>query len=280
MTIRRPISLPQTSGDEARPGERDDAAATRLAPPAASAAARPWTVRRTPPATSVETEIVADTRYAISWLGAGGRVEESARMGPSSALFTNAFASLARGALIQTPSGPVAVEDLVPGDPVVTMRGIRTLLWKGSRIVAPQHRSLPLYRIAAEALGPGRPMPDLLLGPAARIVSRRTALRRLIGAEAALMPIGALADGEAVVQVRPVSAVQVFHLAFRSHTTFAANGVEVESVHPGTIDPAIGPQMRARFMAMFPHLDESESFGALALQRLNGEILERIMRIV
>jgi hypothetical protein len=250
---------------------------------AATAPARPWTVRGAPvrqaaPAPA-PAPVATDTRYVVNWLDNDGMMQERVRLGPSDGLFTGAFAALARGGLVQTPDGLAAVEDLLPGDRVVTAAGIERLLWKGSRIVAPQHAGVPLYRISADALGPGRPMPDLLLGPAARIVSRRSSIETLVGASAALVPVAALADGEAIVRVRPISALQVFHLGFRRHVTFAVNGVEMDSVHPGAVDAAASPELRAHFLSMFPHLDGMEDFGRLAMHRLEGDLLDRLTRI-
>jgi len=247
----------------------------------AVATPRPWTVRSARayhaprPAQRAPAN---DTRYHLWWLGADGMVEDAARLGPSAALFTDSFAALARGCLVQTPDGPAAVEDLLPGDMVQTEAGPEPVLWKGSRVIAPQHHALSLYRVAADAFGPGRPMPDLLLGPAARLVSRRTALPELIGSDRALVPVAALCDGDAVVQVRPVSGVQVFHLGFVRHTIFTANGVELDSTHPGEPDPALPPEAWRQYLAMFPHLAGNAGFGPLAVPRLSGEILERVAR--
>ena len=237
-------------------------------------AARPWTVRS--PASRVDMRAPFDTRYSFTWVDRDGAIDERVRMAPSLAAFTDAFAALCRGTLVQTPDGPVAVEDLVPGDPITTCHGILPLRWKGSRVVAPQHAKVALYRVTAEALGPARPSPDLLLGPAARIVTRGPRLRALIGEDAApLMPVSALEDSETVIRIRPVSALQVFHLGFDRHGTFLANGVELESVHPGALVADLEGEMMALYLSMFPHLRRIEEFGDLVLPRLEGETLAR-----
>ena len=115
--------------------------------------------------------------------------------------------------------------------------------------------------------------------PAARLVSRRTALRTLIGADAALVPVASLADGEAVIRINPMSSVQVFHIGFARHTTFTANGVEVESVHPGKLDRALPHGQERLYMSMFPHLTHPSDFGVLALERLQGDILAKITHV-
>ncbi len=246
---------------------------------APAATSRPWTVPGAPTRAATRPAVArvpSDTRYVVTWLDGAGEVQERTRLGPSDALFTNAFSALARGGIVQTPDGSAAVEDLLPGDRVVTAAGIERLVWKGSRVIAPQNADMALFRISADALGPGRPMPDLLLGPAARIVSRRSSIETIVGDRAALIPVSALADGESIIRVRPVSAVQVFHLGFSRHTTFAVNGVEIESVHPGGVDVAPSPEHRAHFLSMFPHVARMDDFGRLAMHRLQGEHLERL----
>ncbi len=50
-----------------------------------------------------------------------------------------AFSALARGSLVATPSGPVAVEDLRPGDLVTTAEaGAEPLVWIGSITLFPK----------------------------------------------------------------------------------------------------------------------------------------------
>ncbi len=253
--------------------------ANELATARSGTGQRPWTVRGArayQPTRPARPALPNDTRYHVWWRGRDGSIEDAARPGPSDTLFTDSFAALARGCLVQTATGPVAVEDLLPGDVIATEEGPEPLLWKGSRVISSQHQGLSLFRVAADALGPGRPMPDLLLGPAARLVSRRTALPALIGADRALVPVDALVDGDSIVQVRPVSGVQVFHLGFARHSIFTANGVELDSAHPGPADPAARPEVFAQYMSMFPHLHDSSGFGPLAVARLSGEILERV----
>lgn len=239
------------------------------------ASTRPWTVRR---ANAPRMPILPplDVRYHVCWIDADGAIDDFHRMGPALPLFTEAFCAVVRGALVQTVDGQVAVEDLLPGTRIITADGAAPLKWKGDRTILPQTSGRPLFRIPSEALGPGRPMPDLVLGMGARLVSRRTILRSLMGVEAALVPVAALADGQSVIEIMPISAVQVFHLGFERHTTFTVNGLEIESVHPGRLDPALGSDLQGLYMSMFPHLGSAEDFGRLAIPRAEDEILDRL----
>lgn len=237
------------------------------------AAAKQWSVRRTKPA-PVPPPLT--TRCQIAWLSRRGEVEEMVRTVPGVTLFREAFGAVVRGGIVATASGPVAVEDLIPGDEVVTSDGPRKLLWKGAQTFVRTGRARRLYRIPADALGLGRPMPDLLLGPGARILSRRGALRSLTGGDAALIPISALVDGMTVIEIAPLSAVQTFHLGFDAHCTFAVNGVEIESFHPGRLDASLGEELLTLYLGLFPHLPRRGEFGPLALPRLSAALTGEI----
>ena len=64
-----------------------------------------------------------------------------------------------------------------------------------------------MTRITADALGFGRPTPDLVLGPAARILHRSPAARILTGADAALIPVRNFIDGDQLIELRPIAPV-------------------------------------------------------------------------
>ncbi len=237
-------------------------------PQALPTAHEPWTLRRDAAARPVPTMPPMTHRYRVSWLNARGEVEDFVRMGPGTPLFVRSFAALVRGALLATPDGPVAVEDAYPGMKIVTRRGPKTLLWVGGHTVVPRASGTPLYRLPADAMGLGRPSPDLVLGPGARLVGGVPAQHARVGRAQALLPVSTLADGQSVIEIAPVSAVPCFHLGFRAHQTFTVNGIEIESVHPGALGPEIGDDLRRYYLGMFPHVERPEDFGVLAMRRL------------
>ena len=103
--------------------------------PASPALTQPWAPRadRRPIRATPLTR-----RYEMSWLTPDG-VESGTRIAPAAAPFEEAFAAFARGTLIATEDGPVAVEDLVPGQQIVTADGAsETLLWVGSMTLFPK----------------------------------------------------------------------------------------------------------------------------------------------
>ncbi|MEM6727676.1 MAG: Hint domain-containing protein [Pseudomonadota bacterium] len=200
-------------------------------------------------------------KYEISYLAANGDGQTLARLAPATPLFEAPFMAFARGTLIATPEGPVAIEDIQPGMVVSTADGdALSVLWKGATTVVPgaagQHEAAGRFtRITAEAIGLARPSHDLLLGMGARVW--RAA--RGIMAEAQ-----DFIDGEAAFSVIPPSPVRVFHLALKHHARIKANNVEVESFHPGGDARALyRPEIKALYVSLFPHVRSLEDFGPL-----------------
>ena len=223
-------------------------------------------------------------RYEVAALAPNGDVETFTRVAPATPMFEDAFASLARGTLIATTDGPTAVEDLVPGVLVETVTaGPQPLLWVGAMTVFPDRgigsggEGGGLTRFAADAFGIGRPSPDLVLGPRARVLYRSPACRALVGAGEAFAPAHAFVDGDQAIHLTPVSPVRVFHLSFHGQQVVRANGLEVESYHPGADPEAImTPDMREMFMGLFPHVDTPADFGPMDIPRLTAFEVERL----
>ncbi|QQA44905.1 hypothetical protein FHY64_07400 [Pelagovum pacificum] len=222
-------------------------------------------------------------KYEVTWLDRSGDIGELVRVAPAIAAFEDAFSAFARGTLISTAQGPVAVEDLLPGDMVKTVEeGFQPLLWKGSTTIVPNARGQSpqmgrLTRIAADALGVARPMPDLVLGPKARIYHRTEAVQRLTRADGAFVPARDMIDGINLIELTPMSAVPVYHLGFAGHHRLIACGVEIESHHPGTLhELALRGENLGLYMSLFPHFDDFADFGPLRYARLRMSDLEML----
>jgi len=202
-------------------------------------------------------------------------IVDTSRLVPAIAAFDDAFAAFARGTLFPTDRGMVAVEDLLPGDCVRTADdGFQPLVWRGATVLSSRARGQDasmgrLTRIAADALGVGRPMPDLVLGPRARLAHRAPGIAKLTGADTAFVPARDFVDGVAIVDLSPQGTVDVYHLGFARHHRLVANGVEVESFHPGPVHAlGLGTEMRALYLSCFPHVTRIDGFGAPLLPRL------------
>lgn len=214
-------------------------------------------------------------KYRILSLRNDGSIHETENIGPATAPFEAAFSAFARGTLIKTTTGPVAVEDLLPGMKIVTCEhGPMPLLWLGAMTLVPDAEgTVPqnrrITRIMGDALGMGRPMMDVMAGPGARLLSRPLGLRDSFGGEQVLTPARDLADGMSVVEITPAHPVTVFHIALRRHSTICAGGLEFESYHPGAgFERHMSQNMLSLFLSYFPHIHEAHQFGALSHPRL------------
>ncbi len=120
-----------------------------------------------------------------------------------------------------------------------------------------------LTRIMTGALGMGKPMVDLMTGPGARIVQRRSAHSDQI-----LRPVHDLTDGNSVISVNPPGAVHLYHIALQRHATITAAGLTLETFHPGPgFENGLTQQHLAQFIALFPHVRRPSDFGSLAHPR-------------
>lgn len=210
--------------------------------------------------------------YACLWCDGEGRILAQERSLPMLPLLDAAHGAFARGALVSTPRGPVAVEDLSPGDGIVTAAGGAVpVVWVGSVTFRPDpsDEGVPLTRVMADAFGLGRPLADLVMGPGARLLSRPRQLRARIGADGVLSPVHAMADGMNAIRMVSRQPVTFYHIALRRHAVIAVNGLETESFHPGAgFERSCDADTLRHVMSAFPHLSEPTDFGPLAQMRL------------
>ncbi len=222
-------------------------------------------------------------RYEVAGLTHNGDIQTFSKVAPATPSFEDAFASFARGTLIHTPNGPTAIEDLTPGDMVETAQnGAKPIQWIGSIAIHPGlagqgEENATLTRVTADSFGLGRPMPDLMLGSRARLLFRNTGCEDICGSETAYAPASAFIDGYSMINVRPVSSVRLYHLAVQDQETILANGLEMESYHPGVqTDSMLDLDVRETFMAMFPHARTIQDFGQMRLPRLTRFEVDRL----
>ncbi|MBV0912613.1 Hint domain-containing protein [Anianabacter salinae] len=251
-----------------RPGDRG------AATPLSTFAPQPWTVRKS---TEYGTRALPMRRYEITALTPDGDYVDDILRGPAHPAFESAFAALARGTLLSTEHGPMAVEDLQPGIWIETRdNGLQMLVWRGAMTLIPRADDTTgracLYRIPMDAFGPQRPMPDLVLGPYARLVTRNPALADLVGRDSALVPLPVFEDGHNVIRVTPASPVTVYHLAFARHQIISVNGLDIDSMHPGgELAGQLTDETLRLFLSLFPHAAQPGRFGPLALPRISED---------
>ncbi|WP_246082529.1 Hint domain-containing protein [Rubellimicrobium rubrum] len=220
-------------------------------------------------------------RVEVVTLSPRGGIEETSCLLPSLPAFEEPFSAFARGTIFASDRGMVSVEDVWPGMVLrIADGGTARVLWRGSTVIVPRGEGQDpamtrLTRVAAESMGLGKPFQDLVLGPRARVVVRRPAVRLLTGRDAALVPAADLVDGVSLVEVTPPSPVEVYHLAFARHETLLANGIEVESYHPGPLHAlSLRGDHLALFQSCFPQHPDLLSFGDPALPRLRRHDLD------
>lgn len=219
-------------------------------------------------------------RYEVLSLLPNGDIAETHHVAPALQLFENAFLAFCRGSLVDTEHGPVAIEDLMPGDRVLTRDDeALPVLWVGSTRLAPGHadsqrRNLKLTRIMADSFGMSRPAACVVAGPASRLMMTPAHLRPTSGGAPMLTPVQEFIDGMNVIETTPPTPVQMFHLCLPKHAVIRVGGLEFESYHPGTnATVATSHAMKAVFFNLFPHIDAMSDFGPQAYFRAgDGEI--------
>ncbi|MFZ3580944.1 Hint domain-containing protein [Loktanella sp. DJP18] len=214
-------------------------------------------------------------RYEVAHLTTSMDVTETSQLAPAIPVFEDCFGALGRGAILQTDSGPRAVEDLWPGDRVLTVsHGMQTLLWRGMMQIVPRSpQTRPeigtMIRITAEAMGFSRPATDLVLGPTARIAHRAPGTQRLTGDATAFVPARDFVDQCSVVALQPITPVHAYQLGFADHVSISAGGIEVETLHPGLPHRLnLRPDLGALLMSLFPHKTALTDFGPLLHPRI------------
>lgn len=132
------------------------------------------------------------------------------------------------GTRLATPDGPVAVEDLDPGDEVLSAFGATlTVRWIGHRTLDcrrhPRPHDVAPVRIEAGAFRPGAPMRDLWLSP-----------DHALFLDGALIPARYLLNGATILQ-EEADEVTYFHVEVQdstgaaSHSVLLAEGLPAES---------------------------------------------------
>jgi len=162
------------------------------------------------------------------------------------------------GTMIQTPDGEVPVDQLKPGDMVLTRDdGPQPLRWIGTRRVAALGDFAPI-RIEAGTFGPHR---DLMLSPLHRVLIRDSLAELLFGEGEVLVAARDLVNDHSVRRIEGGEVVYV-HILFDRHQVVFSEGLETESFLPG-------PQTAHSFEAdildeicrLFPEIDPETGRG-------------------
>ncbi|QXT38375.1 Hint domain-containing protein [Gymnodinialimonas ceratoperidinii] len=183
----------------------------------------------------------------------------------------------ADGTLIDTPSGPVAVETLRPGDLVLTRdSGPLPLRWVGRRELSARELSeqpeLRPLKVARGTYGENRPSRDLVLSPNHRVLLNDWRIEFLFGTREALAAVRFLVNETGIDDAPWRRGVAYNHLLFDRHEIVTANDMPCESLYPGPVAlDALDDSALSEIRAIFPEaLDESVDIGAPARRILRG----------
>ncbi|WP_394197455.1 Hint domain-containing protein [Litoreibacter albidus] len=166
------------------------------------------------------------------------------------------------GMALDTPHGPRLVEDLKPGDLVLTRdNGPQPVRWHGRRdlVAAP---SVAPIEIAAGLLGNVRP---IRVSPQHRILCAGYRAQLYFGHDEVLVAAKSLVNGSSVRQL-DAGAVSYHHILFDQHEIVTCDGVASESYHPGSYSlPGLDNRAREELFGLFPELRaDPSSFGPSA----------------
>jgi hypothetical protein len=136
---------------------------------------------------------------------------------------TVVFACFLRGTRIATPYGEVAVEDLRPGDKVLTLnRGATPIRWIGRRVLDPLMIARPRdawpILIRQGAVSDNVPHRDLFVSP-----------DHCLFFHDALIPAKLLVNGTTIVQEEYEEPFEYFHIELEHHDVLVAEGMLAET---------------------------------------------------
>ncbi|MDI3336249.1 Hint domain-containing protein [Defluviimonas aestuarii] len=174
-----------------------------------------------------------------------------------------------RGAMIETPRGEIAVEDLQVGDTVWTRdSGAQTIRWIGSKRIAAIGPLAPVL-IPEGVLGNTR---DIKVSPQHRMLIGGWKAELYYGEPEVLVASKHLVDGS-VIRFVPGGEVEYFHILFDRHEIVVADGAPSESFHPGDQGLSVLDQeARREVLTLFPELETKglASYGPAARRSLKA----------
>ena len=176
------------------------------------------------------------------------------------------------GTLIATPKGERPVEDLKPGDKVITRDdGIQELAWVGARRLGAAdlagNAKLRPILIRAGSLGHGLPERDMLVSPNHRMLIRSPEAG-LMFEDTEVLAAAKHLTGLPGVMSQDVGAVTYVHVMCDRHQVVLANGSWTESFQPGDMAmDGVDAAQRDELFAIFPELRDAEGRAAYGAAR-------------
>ncbi len=165
------------------------------------------------------------------------------------------------GSRIATPRGEVLVENLQPGDKIITRdNGIQEIRWVGAKTLNhAELRRAPHLRpilIKAGSLGEGLPERDMLVSPQHRMLVANDRTSLYFEESEVLVAAKHLVNHNGVQWMDTLRTTYI-HFMFDRHEVVLADGVWTESFQPGDVTlGGMGNSQRAEIFELFPDLRE------------------------
>ncbi|SFI63527.1 Hint domain-containing protein [Jannaschia pohangensis] len=213
---------------------------------------------------SAHPDTRASAHYDIAWIDGHGAGAWDRRALPDTPEIEAAVSSFARGTILRGTRGPVAIEDLIPGDRLLTHSGGSVQIdWIGARSYHAGSERPRFYRVAAHAFGANGPDTDVILGSKAHILIDSPRCRPLVGANIAFAPLAAFEDGHRVRVIIPQGEVTVYGIACAAQEAVLADGLPIETYHPArTTARSLNRTVLEDMARLFPQLADTGGFGA------------------
>lgn len=186
------------------------------------------------------------------------------------------IAGLSSGTMIRTPAGHAAIEELSPGDLVVTRdHAPQPIRWIGSRLVQATGDLAPMI-LRKDSVGNDR---DLVVGPGHRILLCEWRAELMFGEPEVLASVRHLTDAEHADR-QGFGEVELYQILFDNHEIVTANGAFCESYHPDEhgMHWLSDPAREEIFQLLRKLRTGSSSYGPLARRALRRHEIRAIQR--
>jgi Ca2+-binding RTX toxin-like protein len=164
------------------------------------------------------------------------------------------------GTLIATAKGQRRVEDLQPGDRVITRdNGLQEIAWVGQKKLTQKdfiaRPELKPVLIKAGSLGHNMPERDMMVSPNHRMLIADKGASMYFDEPEVLAAAKHFVGKDGISHV-DVSQTSYIHFMFERHEVVLSDGTWTESFYPGdyTID-GLGSEQRDEILALFPELE-------------------------
>lgn len=178
------------------------------------------------------------------------------------------MACFVAGSCLDTPTGPRRVEDIEPGDVVLTRdNGAQPVRWIGSTTTQATGRHAPIC-ITRGTLGATQ---DVYVSPQHRLLVSDWRASLLFGEDEVLVAAKSLVNGDTIYSA-PRPFVQYVHLMFDQHEIVDSAGLASESFFPGSEGlNNIGNAAAEELFELFPELRfYPQSYGSTARTICSG----------